>query len=108
MQQAIISKIDEIQQRSKKLNKQKETLFASYDRTQEAERVKTVFLHSVTNQLVEPVTGISDIVSNIKTNHDTLKQKDISQMAKQMQIYTNTIINLLHEMIKVSENDGKL
>ena len=108
MQQAIISKIDEIQQHSQKLNKQKETLFAAYDRTHEAERIKTVFLHNVTSQLVEPVNGISDIVNNIKTNHDTLKQKDISQMAKQMQTYTNTIINLLHEMIKVSENDSKL
>lgn len=107
MQQAIVSKLDEIQQSSKMLNEQKEALRAAFARTQEADRVKAVFLHSVTNQLAPPVNAINDIVSNIHTHHDILKQADISRMAEQMQTYTDTIINLLQQMIKVSENDRK-
>lgn len=107
MQQAIASKFDEIQRSSKMLNEQKKALHEAFMRSQEAERVKAVFLHSVTNQLTQPVNTISDIVSDIHTNHDSLKQEDISRMARQMQTQTDAIIDLLQQMIKVSENNRK-
>lgn len=76
---------------------------AAYKEAKKADRMKTVFLHNMTNQMIEPAYAIADDVSVLCNYDKEAEGKEISQLVGNIQQNGNAIAQLLNNLITVSE-----
>jgi len=105
MQRSLAKHIDEQEQLTATMQQRGEELRMAYKLSQKADRMKTTFLHNMTNQMLPPAEAIkSDVaaLANVdapKTQQDTLKLVDnIQQNGK-------TIVDRLKYLINISDED---
>lgn len=102
MQQSTRDYLNKAKRSSKTLQERNEALRVAYEKTQEADRVKAAFLHNMTDQMVRPLSGISQSVNTLKENYHHFEESDIVQLVDTMQAHTNKITILLDRLLKVS------
>ena len=68
MQQSLATNIGELEQLTTELEKHGEELRIAYEKAQKADRMKTAFLHNMTNQMLEPSKAISRDVEALCNN----------------------------------------
>ena len=59
MQQSLATNIGELDQLTNQLKEHGKELSIAYREAQKADRIKTAFLHNMTNQMIEPAESIS-------------------------------------------------
>lgn len=100
MQQSLAVHVSELEQLRASLLQQEQQLNAAYEKAQEADRMKTAFLHNMTDQMMAPANAIADRVSRL---HD-----DVSAMSdegkgvcieEEIQRHSKTITSLLSKML---------
>ena len=123
MQQSLATNIGELEQLTTKLEKHGEELRIAYEKAQKADRMKTAFLHNMTNQMLEPAEAISkdvEALSNLNTQISILKSQTSSQghtlkernlkpqfgqLADDIQRNSTTIADLLKNLLNMSDED---
>ena len=103
MQQSLANNIGELEQLTAKLKEHGEELTVIYKQAQKADRMKTTFLHNMTNQMLEPSEAISKAVETLCDTSNTTK--DTAQLAEVIQENGNTITDLLKNLIYMSDED---
>lgn len=105
MQHSLAKYIDEQEQLTATMRQRGEELSLAYKLSQKADRMKTTFLHNMTNQMLPPAEAIKSdvaVLANVdahKTQQDTLKLVDnIQQNGK-------TIVDRLKYLINISDED---
>lgn len=101
MQQSLASNIGELEELKNTLHERGEGLRAAYDQAKKAERMKTSFLHNMTNQMMAPAEAIEKDVEQLcgKSEHDPAKLvADIQQNGK-------AITELLKNLISMSDDE---
>ena len=101
MQQSLASNIGELEELKNTLQERGEGLRAAYDQAKKAERMKTSFLHNMTNQMMAPAETIEKAVEQLcgKSEHDPAKLvADIQQNGK-------AITELLKNLISMSDDE---
>lgn len=101
MQLSLATNIGELEQLTAKLEEHGEGLKVAYQAAQKADRMKTAFLHNMTNQMVAPAdaidVGVKSLASGIR-----------SQVADEILHQGNTIAELLQNLISMSDVEDVL
>ena len=103
MQKSLAVNIGELNELNAAIKERSEELQAAYKEAKKADRMKTVFLHNMTNQMIEPAYAIADDVSVLCNYDKEAEGKEISQLVGNIQQNGNAIAQLLNNLITVSE-----
>lgn len=100
MQKTLAANIGELDALKTTLQERNEHLRAAHDHAQQANRLKTVFLHNMTNQMVAPAEAIKNDVStlNSTTGNEAV-------LAERIQQNGNAIAKLLKHLINISDEE---
>ena len=105
MQQSLATNIGELEELSVTLDKRGKELHDAYEQAQRAERLKTVFLHNMTDQMLVPANAISTDVNTLCNLKKGAVQGDAKQLADDIQKQGKTIAELLNNLLNLSEEE---
>ena len=105
MQQSLATNIGELEQLTTELKQHGEELSKAYKQAQKADRIKTAFLHNMTNQMLEPSEAINRDVEALCNPNKNSEHKDTSKLVDDIQHNGNTIAELLNNLINMSDED---
>lgn len=106
MQKSLAVHMGELEQLTASLQENKVMLQAAYNQAAKADRMKTAFLHNMTNQMIGPSTSIEkdvDTLVEIVSNPENIQ--DTSKLAEDIQIEGKIITDLLKNLINSSDED---
>ena len=107
MQQSLAIKVGELQELTTTLQERSKVLSKAYEQAQEADRIKTSFLHRMTNQMIEPVNSINSSVKTLHENGRQLEQEEANQLVNEILEQGATTTILLKNLLDDSENVHK-
>lgn len=105
MQQSLSAYIGELEQLKTTLQQHGEDLNAAYNQAQKADRMKTAFLHNMTNQMLGPAEAIEKDVNALC--NDNAGNQNISQLSDDIQQNGSTIAELLDNLISISADEKR-
>ena len=106
MQQSLAVHMNELEQLTTSLEENKIMLQAAYNQAAKADRMKTAFLHNMTNQMIGPSASIEkDVDTLIEIVSDPKNNADINKLAEDIQIEGKIITDLLKNLINTSDED---
>ena len=114
MRTALTAHIDQQERLSAELQERGETLQEAYSQAQEANQMKTSFLHHMTNQMVEPTDIIIKSVGTLCNDchasddpaTDAQRKEEMGRMAETIHQQSELIIDLLKQMIQKAGKEG--
>jgi sensor histidine kinase YesM len=105
MQESLATNIGELEQLTTDLKKHSEELDTAYRQAQKADRMKTAFLHNMTNQMLAPSEAIlKDVETLCDTNHKK-DRPEMSRLADDIQQSGENIADVLKNLINMSDED---
>ena len=105
MQESLATNIGELEQLTTDLKKHSEELDTAYRQAQKADRMKTAFLHNMTNQMLAPSDAIlKDVETLCDTNHKK-DRPEMSRLADDIQQSGENIADVLRNLINMSDED---
>ena len=111
MQQALSAYIGELEELKTTLNQRGENLQAAYKEAEKADRLKTAFLHNMTNQMLAPAEALLKDVQTLCDNktgpQETIRlTDDIQQKGDTIAELVQTLINRSDEEIRKEAEDA--
>lgn len=103
MQQSLQNQIHELEQTTVQLNQRSDVLRTAYGKTEEADRMKTSFLHYMTNQMAVPNESIERSVTTLCNNYRDMSKEEIEQQVDNIQRKSDAIVELLNHMIHFTQ-----
>ena len=101
MQRSLATQIDELESLKNTLYQRCEGLRQAYDQAKKADRMKTSFLHNMTNQMMEPAVAIEKDVQQLCSQSD----RDTAQLVSDVQKKGKAITELLKNLISMSDDE---
>lgn len=105
MQQSLATSIGELEQLTTKLKQHGEELRVAYNNAQKADRMKTAFLHNMTNQMIAPADAIDEDVNELCDFGRSAGNRNPVELANDIQRNGSTIAILLKNLISISDED---
>jgi sensor histidine kinase YesM len=105
MQKSLAVNMGQLDELTETIKERSKDLQAAYKEAKKADKMKTVFLHNMTNQMIEPAYAIADDVSTLCNYDKATADKPISQLVGNIQQNGNTITKLLNNLINLSEQE---
>ena len=105
MQLSLAVKVGELEELTASLQERSKVLSKAYEQAQEANRVKTVFLHRMTNQMIEPVNDINNCVKTLHESGQQLEQEKVNQLVSDILEQGATTATLLKKLLDDSETN---
>ena len=103
MQQALATRMGEMNQLSATLKERGEELQATYEQAKAAERMKTNFLYNMSDQMMAPVDGIRKRVQTLSNTNGKQTEKETTQLVDGIQQRGEKVTALLNQLITESE-----
>ena len=107
MQQSLGNHINELEQLTANLQERGEVLQAAYSQAQKADRMKTAFLHNMTNQMIAPVLDIEKNVKELCEHYDRQEEQEADHHITDIQQQSAKITELLNHFLHISEQEKK-
>ncbi len=108
MQQALSEHVGELQHSAAALVNQGHVLQDAYEQAKEADRMKTAFLHNMTNQMISPVNAMSESVAALCDQSQSQSQIQTEQLVNDIQKQGETITELLNQLLEASRESKPL
>jgi methyl-accepting chemotaxis protein/sigma-B regulation protein RsbU (phosphoserine phosphatase) len=105
MQQSLALQVGEYEQLTATLKKRGEDLRVAYEKAQLADRLKTAFLHNMTDQMADPAGIIEDHVNTLCENKCSISEEDANKLTDDILLQGETITELLNHLLHVSEEE---
>lgn len=105
MQKSLDVNMSQLDELTETIKERSNELQAAYKEAKKAEKMKTVFLHHMTNQMIAPANAIADDVSTLCNYDQTTAEKSVSQLVGNIQQNGTTITKLLNNLINLSEQE---
>ena len=102
MQQSLAVNIGEMEQQKAILQEREEELKRAYNDIKKVDRMKTAFLHNMTNHMITPAAQIDKDVSTLCASSAST---DTLNLAENVQKNGDTITKLLNDLINMSEEE---
>lgn len=103
MQQSLASHVSELQRLTGSLEEQGKVLSEAYEQAREADRVKTAFLHNMTNQMLAPVGFIDADVQTLCDCGQQMEHEKVVRLVDDIDLQGRTVVNLLGDMLDASQ-----
>ena len=107
MQQSLATHVNELNRLRASLQTQGEELRKAYERAQEADKLKTAFLHHMTNQMIAPSQTILTSVDTLCQQWNDMSKEEAAKVVDSIQKDSQTITDLLGGMLNKSVIDKK-
>ena len=104
MQQALATYIGQQEQLSAQLKEHGEELKKAYSQAQEADRMKTSFLHYMTNQMLAPSDAINKSVTTLCNYYDDINAHETDRQADIIRSNSEDILKVLDHMLQTAES----
>ena len=101
MQRSLATKIDELEKLKTTLYERCDELRVTYDKAKKADRMKTAFLHNMTNQMMAPASAIEEDVNQLCEK----STQDAPVLIADIQKNGKAITELLKNLISMSDDD---
>lgn len=105
MQQSLAERVQELEQLKDTLHERGKVLRLAYDQAQEADRLKTAFLHNMTDQMIIPVTTIEGDVKTLCDGYSDMQQQEANQLTNEILEQGKTVTKLLNDLLEVSQEE---
>lgn len=105
MQQSLATNISELEQLTTTLQERGEGLREAYNHAKKADRMKTAFLHNMTNQMIAPANAINDDVEELCKFIRNKEEHEVSRLANEVQQSGKAITEQLKNLISVSDDE---
>lgn len=105
MQQSLATNIGEMDQLKATLQERSKVLQAAYTKAKKADRMKTAFLHNMTNQMLAPAESISKDVEALGSLGSTANAQSIAWMVDDIQQSGDTIAEVLKNLLNISDEE---
>ncbi len=102
MQQALSKHVGELQHSAATLVNQGHVLKEAYEQAKEADKMKTAFLHNMTNQMIAPINAMSDSVDILCDQNQSQVPIQTKQLVNDIQQQGETITELLNQLLEAS------
>ena len=104
MQKALSANMGELKRLTDTLNERGKVLEEAYEQAKEGDRMKTAFLHNMTNQMTAPVNNIcNDVLLLCNQSEETEAEKTASTVSDILQ-KGKVVTVLLNDLLDVSQN----
>lgn len=103
MQQSLATHVGEMQRVSDLLQERREVLQTTYEEAQADDRMKTNFLYNMSDQMMTPVSSISNCVKIISDHPNELSEEETTTLVNEIQQQGSKITSLLNVLITESE-----
>lgn len=103
MQQSLAIHVNELERLTSTLQEQGEILQTALERAQEADRMKTAFLHNMTNQMATPVEDILTNAGILCDRYGSMEQRESVRMVNNIQRQGQVITILLNHLLDLSD-----
>jgi methyl-accepting chemotaxis protein len=108
MQRSLQTQVDELEQETEELHHDSDILRASFGKTEEADRMRTSFLHYMTNQMALPSESIDRSVTTLCNNYHDITKEEIEKQVTNIERKSETLVELLNHMAHFTEmEEGK-
>jgi methyl-accepting chemotaxis protein len=87
------------------LQERSKVLQAAYTKAKKADRMKTAFLHNMTNQMLAPAESISKDVEALGSLGSTANAESIAWMVDDIQQSGDTIAEVLKNLLNISDEE---
>lgn len=105
MQAKLRELTDGYETENNQLHHQSNQLQAAYGRIEEHDRMKTSFLHYITNQMSAPAEEIDDSVTTLCNNYLGLSKEEIEKQVETIEHKSDTLLELLNHMAHFTESE---
>jgi len=106
MKQSLADHVNELKQLTSTLKTRREVMNEIYANEQSVDRVKTSFLHSMTNQMIAPAQDISRYAQTLCKNYHELSPMEINQVVDSINKKSDTIIEMVNNMLNTADNEA--
>ena len=106
MQRSLSTHINTLEQLTNALQKHSKELRQAYQLAQEGDRMKTAFLHNMTNQMIAPSQAIKESVETICTHYHDISQQQVDHETDIIQQEGDKIIDLLNHLLQSAEKEN--
>ena len=103
MQRSLSTRMGEMQHLADTLKERGEILQAAYEQTEAADRMKTNFLHNMSDQMMTPVSGIYKGAMIISNRYKELTEEETNSLVDDIQSQGGKVTSILNNMIAESE-----
>ncbi len=105
MQLSLVANMGELETLTTELQERRKVLKKAYAQAQEADRMKTAFLHNMTNQMSGPSGDIKSSVAMLCNHYRDISQQDADIAVAKIQQQSMNIVELLGQLIHAAENE---
>lgn len=105
MQHSLQNQVNEQEFEIEQLQQRNDVLKAALSTAEEADRMKTSFLHYMTNQMAVPSESIDRSVTNLCNNYQDLSKDEIDQQVDNIKRKSDAMIELLNHMAHFTETE---
>ena len=107
IQRSLIAHVYEQKQEEKRavsMHEQGRVLKKAYEQAVKADRVKTYFLHHMTDQMIGPADKIDKNVTSLCNDYQTISIENADQKVTTIQQQTQAILNLVDSLMYTADN----
>jgi methyl-accepting chemotaxis protein/sigma-B regulation protein RsbU (phosphoserine phosphatase) len=105
MQESLAAHIGQLEELSATLKERNEELASAYRQAQKADRMKTLFLHNMTNQLVDPSNQITTNVISLCDLYKSSKMEEAQPVIETIHEQNKVMVEVLNNMLKMADDD---
>ena len=99
------AEIGELEELTETIQERSEELKTAYKQAKKADKMKTAFLHHMTNQMVTPAQAIDQDVTTLCAIDSQVDKANTMQLVDDIQQHGNAITLLLNQLLNQSEED---
>ena len=105
MQKALSAHVGELERLTRELQQRGEVLAKTYEQAKEADRVKTAFLHHMTDQMMAPVGAIMTGVGTLCEQCQDMDQQQAGQLVDEIDRQAKVVTGLLNKLLDVAQQE---
>lgn len=105
MQLKLCEQTAEVENETVQLQHHSDELRAAYGRLEESDRMKTSFLHYMTNQMAVPAESLDRSVTTLCNNYSNMSKEEIDTQVDNIERKSETLIELLNHMAHFTESE---
>ena len=104
MQQSLAEHINKLEHLNTTLQQQGKVLSETYEEAKEADRMKTAFLHNMSDQMMAPLQDIGTDSKTLREHLHELQQEDINSLVNNIEQKGKQVTVLLNQLLEASLN----
>lgn len=106
MKRSLQDEVSALEKATDRLHRRNDALRAALAKTEETDRMKTSFLHYMTNQMTVPTESIDRSVTTLCNNYHDIDREEVDKQVENIQQKSEAVLDLLTHMAHFIETES--